>query len=1168
MDSLFTNLFKQVPNYEEIKSNLIKKENLLVTGITDSSMALVITSLIESKGQNLIITHNEIEARKVYEDVKFLSNTNIYYLGSKEMLFYDVFANSHEEVSNRLKVLNAIIKKEDCLVITTINNLFISYVDLNRHLDATINIEIGDVVDLTGLIKDLIYQGYERVEIVESKGQFSVRGGILDIYSLLDSNPYRIEFFDDEIDSIRIFDVETQLSMEKCESLIIHPTRENLLTEDELEQGVIRIMNDFERYSKSLEMDAIQLLSDKVTNLISKIDNRAHFDIIDNYLTYFTDDIVTLLDLFHRDSMIFLHEPDRIDIAAKNYTEDTNERFKHLLERGEVLPRQYNIFNSYEDIHKEISKRQLVMMQNIPKEIKGYSYENSVMYTVKPMTSFHSRLDFFIDELKELKEKDYKIIISSGTESKCRNIEKEILSRGVECYFHSDVPVKINGGQSIILNGIVSSGFIFEEMKLAIITEKEIFGKVKKKKSKTSKNGRKIKSFRDLKIGDYVVHENHGIGKYIGVEQLRVDDVRKDYLKISYMGTDCLYVPIDQMDLVQRYIGGDDVKPKLNSLSGSEWKKTKTKIKKAIEDMAKDLLKLYATRKTAKGYSYEKDTEWQKIFEEKFMYEETADQLKCIEEVKVDMEKGTCMDRLLCGDVGFGKTEVAIRAVFKAVMDSKQVALLVPTTILAQQHYSTLKERFEGFPVKIDMLSRFRSPGQQRKIIEKLEIGEVDVVVGTHRLLSKDIVFFDLGLLIIDEEQRFGVKHKEVMKDLKKNIDVLTLTATPIPRTLHMSLIGIRDMSIIEDPPEHRYPVETMVLPYSENVIRDAILKELSRGGQAYFVYNRVKDIEKMSAKISRLVPEARVAYAHGQMSERKLEKIMMAFLDREFDVIVCTTIIETGLDIGNVNTMIIYNADKLGLSQLYQLRGRVGRSNRLAYCLLTYERNKVLTEVAEKRLKAIKDFTELGSGFKIAMKDLEIRGAGNLLGARQHGHMSAIGYDLYCKLLEDTIKTLKGEEVDDNFVTTIELNINAYISNSFIKNEVQKLEMYKKIAAIKDKQDAYNIEEEIEDRFGNIPNSVYNLIYISYLKSIAQRLKISSITESKNSIKFEFSKEHKIDPFIFATLIDKYKNKVNISCTNQPYFTYRHSGEKQQLKRLMEIISVIESIDLKNTKN
>ncbi len=1166
LENLFTKILENSREYNELERGI--KENLspiLLNGFSGTSIAHIVSSIgLKKNRQSLIVTYNEIEAKKIYEDLKFFDEENAYLFPSKEIVFYSVYAHSNEIDEERLKTLDAIISGKPCIVVCTVESLLRKLMPRELWKSYVIELGLGKTINLDSLIEDLINMGFERVDMVQGKGQFSIRGGIIDVFPIINENPYRIELFDDEIDSIRIFNLETQLSIEKVAEIKIKPSREMILNRGLIEKAIVKIEEEFGRQIKRLKGDKRNNLEDKLGEIITNLKNDIYFDGIDNFIDYFTDEPGSLLDYLDQDGLIFIHESSRLNQRVKVHTDEFKERFKISLEKGEVLQGQGYILEKYDAVLRKLEDRETIILSSLPKRIVGFNPEQIINFNIQEMNTYHGKLDILKEDLINWKYKGFKIIILTGTEDRGKKLEEELKSMDVEVSYIKDFNTGISSGQVFISKGRLNNGVIYSTFKFIIISDKEIYGMSKKPKRKRSKhkNGRKIKSFRDLNIGDYVVHENHGIGKYIGIDQLKVEGIKKDYLKIKYSGEDYLYVPIDQMDLVQKYIGGDDRGPKLNKLGGSEWRKTKAKVKTAIEDMANDLLKLYAVRETAKGYSFSEDTQWQREFEDMFPYEETPDQLRCIEEVKHDMERNMPMDRLLCGDVGYGKTEVAIRAVFKAVVEGKQVAFLVPTTILAQQHFNTLKERLSKFPVRVEMLSRFRSAAEQKKIIEDIRTGMVDIVVGTHRLLSKDIKFKDIGFLIVDEEQRFGVKHKEALKQFKRNIDVLTLTATPIPRTLHMSLIGLRDMSVIEDPPEDRYPVQTYVASYNDDMIGEAIIKELEREGQVYFVYNRVQDIEKVTAKLKRLVPDARIAYAHGQMGEKKLENIMIDFLNKEIDVLVCTTIIETGLDIGNVNTIIIYDADKMGLSQLYQLRGRVGRSNRMAYCYLTYQKDKILSEVAEKRLKAIKEFTELGSGFKIAMKDLEIRGAGNLLGSQQHGHMASIGYDLYCKLLEDTIRGLKGEDIEETIETNIDINVDAYISDKYITNEKHKLEIYKKIASIRDKQDAYDIEEEIEDRFGTLPNPVYNLISIAYIKVLAQRIKVSSITQVKDGYKFQFDDNINLDPMVIVKANEEFGRRVNFNCGNKPYFVYKIMKKtNRQIDELKEIENMLEKI-------
>ncbi|NLI60636.1 MAG: transcription-repair coupling factor, partial [Clostridiales bacterium] len=765
----------------------------------------------------------------------------------------------------------------------------------------------------------------------------------------------------------------------------------------------------------------------------------------------------------------------------------------------------------------------------LPKSVPDYSPKSIYKFASRGIPSYHGKMAMLVEDLEFWHQKKYSVILFAGSDSRAHSLVSHLYDRGIEAVFSPNLEGGIPQGQILVVPTSISAGFEYPEARFALISDQEIYGvgKGKKQGPAPSMKKSKLDPFTDLKVGDYVVHETHGIGKYLGIETLVVNDQKRDYLNIKYGGTDRLYIPTDQVDIIQPYIGVDDKPPRLSKLGGSEWQKIKSRARKSVQKLAMDLVELYAAREASQGYQFSPDTPWQDQFEDMFPYEETPDQTRAIKDIKRDMESSRVMDRLLCGDVGYGKTEVAIRAAFKAVMDGKQVALLAPTTILAQQHFNTFASRFQDFPIKVQVISRFRTPAQQRDILKALKQGNVDIIIGTHRLLSKDVIFKDLGLLIVDEEQRFGVGHKESIKDLKKDLDVLTLTATPIPRTLHMSLIGIRDISTIETPPEDRLPVQTYVVEYNDALIRDAIIREVQRGGQVYFVYNRVRSMESMAERLRKLVPEIKIRMGHGQMSESVLEKVMLDFYDKKFDVLLCSTIIESGLDIPNVNTIIVYDADHYGLSQLYQLRGRVGRSNRMAYAYLTYRRDKILSEVAEKRLRTIKEFTEFGSGFKIAMRDLEIRGAGNILGPQQHGHMAAVGYELYCKLLDESIRKLQGEEPEKPIEVTIDIKVNGYIEDDYIPLEGQKIEIYKKIAAIENLQDKYDIEEELEDRFGDIPESVANLVDIAYIKALAGRFGIVEAFHKDKELILRLSRTKPLDSRHLMIILNENRNKL-----------------------------------------
>nr|WP_246637561.1 transcription-repair coupling factor [Crassaminicella profunda] len=1159
-ENLFVQGIENLKGYEELKYSLNKGLSpTLVHGLIDSQVAHIVFSMNRSfHKQCLIITHSEYQAKKIYEDLKFFIKNKAHTYPTKELVFYNYDAQSHQRLEERLNTMIEMVRGEKCIVVASIESLLHKLMPKAQFCKNFFKIEYGEVVELEKIIAIFILLGYERVDMVEVKGQFSVRGGIIDFFPVTSKNPYRIELFDDEIDSIRSFDIYSQLSLEKLKEVLVTPAQEVLLDDDQKKEAIKKIKVDFKEHEKKIREES-NGLSEKISAFIEALQIQNRPQGFEKYLNYYYKNLELLTDYFEKDALIFIDEPSRVKERAYTAYKELEESFKGLLEKEEVLPAQVGLITNYEDFLYELNKKHVFVLSSLPKNNTYFKPKHIVSFSARMAQSFHGKIELFSNELKNYKYRGYKILLLCGTDERGKRLEENLKEQGIEAIFIKDINHPIQSGQIFILQGNLHKGFEYIKSKFLVITEDEIFGTAKRKRTtQKRKDARPIKSFVDLNIGDYIVHENHGVGKYIGVEQLKVEGAKKDYLKVKYSGEDILYVPIEQMDMIQKYIGSDTARVKLNKLGTAEWKKTKAKAKGAIVDMAKDLLKLSAIRKERSGYAFSADTPWQNQFEDSFVYEETPDQIRCIKELKEDMEKSIPMDRLLCGDVGYGKTEVAVRGAFKCVMDGKQVAFLVPTTILAQQHYNTFINRFGQFPITIEMLSRFKTEKQQEEIIKKVKAGAVDILIGTHRLISKDVAFKDLGILIIDEEQRFGVQHKEALKHLRENVDVLTLTATPIPRTLHMSLIGLRDMSVIEDPPEERYPVQTYVIEYNEEMIRDALLREMGRGGQVYFVFNRVRGIQQMAAKIRELIPDARVAVGHGQMSERQLENIMLDFMNGEYDILVCTTIIETGLDISNVNTIIIYDADKMGLSQLYQLRGRVGRSNRLAYAYLTYQKDKILTEVAEKRLTAIKEFTEFGSGFKIAMRDLEIRGAGNLLGSQQHGHMAAIGYDLYCKLLEDTVREMKGEEIQEIPETSIEINVNAFIPEKYITNESHKLEIYKKIASIRDKQDTYELEEEIEDRFGNIPETVMNLISIAYIKAMAQKMGMVHISETETHAKFVFDEAGRMNPLVISEMIGFYGNRIDINVGNNPHIRLKYYFYN---KRLKEIRGFLEKI-------
>ena len=861
---------------------------------------------------------------------------------------------------------------------------------------------------------------------------------------------------------------------------------------------------------------------------------------------------------------MFLDEPVRLqesaEIVEKEYFHSLESREEAGMEANEV---PIQVEQTDYTIGK-MNKYYGIAFTMLESKCGMFKVRSVYSLQVKTVNPYNSSFELLTRDLKKLKRTGYRVILVSGSRTRAKRLAEDLRDYDLSSFYSEEMERQVNPGEIMVTCGYIAEGYEYPMLKFTVISESDIFGKKKKKKKRKTYEGKKIQEFAELKPGDYVVHENHGLGIYQGIEKVEVDAVTRDYMKISYADGGILYIPATQMDLIQKYAGADAKPPKLNKLGTPQWKKTKGQVKKAVQLIAKDLVKLYATRQQTEGYVYGPDTVWQREFEEMFPFEETEDQLRAIEDTKKDMESTKIMDRLICGDVGYGKTEIAIRAAFKAVQEGKQVVYLVPTTILAQQHYNTFIQRFKDFPVRVDLMSRFRTQAQQKKTVEDLKKGLVDIVIGTHRVLSKDVGYKDLGLLIIDEEQRFGVTHKEKIKKLRENIDVLTLTATPIPRTLHMSLIGIRDMSVLEEAPMDRMPIQTYVMEYNDEMVREAMERELARGGQVYYVYNRVENIADVALHVQKLVPDARVSYAHGQMNEHQLEDIMYDFINGDIDVLVSTTIIETGLDIANANTMIIQDADRFGLSQLYQLRGRVGRSNRMAYAFLLYQRDKMLKEVAEKRLAAIREFTDLGSGFKIAMRDLEIRGAGNLLGESQSGHMAAVGYDLYCKMLNEAVSQLKGEKEEADYATTIDLDIDAFIPESYIKNEYQKLDIYKRIATIETEEEMDDMTEELIDRFGDLPKKVQQLLHIAALKSLAHSAYITAIEQKGKDYKFILYEKANLDPAKIPALLKKYGNNMTFKAEAVPYFLYQKKGRsgKEKGENVLQMLrEIIESI-------
>ena len=1074
--SIYSNPLKNLAEYDDIEKDLrLGRGPVQIGGLPDGAKAFFVSQL--PKEWKLVVTYDETRARNLAEDIRCFTEKEVFLYPARDMLFFSADIRGNLISGQRIDIWRHLSEDESGIIVTTVDALMDKLEDPDRFKKKSIMICQGEKVDIDELIKKLVEFGYEREAQVENSGQFAVRGGIIDIFPLTEEIPIRIEFWDDEVDSMRSFDIVSQRSVENCEIIHIYPAKE-------IELGG---QASFLRY----------LNAEKTA--------------------------------------IFVDEPSRVYDRAVNIEKEFNEGMSGRIESGQVDASEVPELFGADEIIADLSTPATVCLTGLDQYITEIPLNKNYSVLSRNTASYKNSFDMLIEDMKHYQNLGYQITLLSASRTRSSRLADSLRDYGLK--------------EIEVVYGNLHHGFEFPLIKFVVISESDIFGTKKKRrfKKKFDYEGTRISSLAELHVGDFVVHEDHGLGIYRGIEKIEKDFVTKDYMKIEYAGGDNCYLPATKLDLIQKYSGGDGMRPRLNRLGGDQWHRTKSNVKKAVAEIAKELVNLYSARLKGSGHEYGPDTVWQREFEEMFEFEETEDQIKAIDAVKADMESGKIMDRLICGDVGYGKTEIALRASFKVVQEGYQVIYLVPTTILAQQHYNTFVQRMKSFPVRVELLSRFRTPAQQKKIMEDFSKGLVDIIIGTHKVLSKDINPKRLGLLVIDEEQRFGVKHKEKLKQLRNEVDVLTLTATPIPRTLHMSLVGIRDLSILEEPPQDRQPIQTYVMEQNDEVVREAIRREIQRGGQVYYVYNRVDYIGDITAHVQSLVPEASVAFAHGQMSERELEQVMLDFINGEIDVLVSTTIIETGLDIPNVNTMIVHDSDRLGLAQLYQLRGRVGRSNRTAYAFLLYRKNKQLSEEAEKRLKAIREFTELGSGIRIAMRDLEIRGAGNVLGAEQHGHMEAVGYDLYCKMLNTAVKALKGEDIKrDEFGTSVDADADAFIPSSYIKNEEQKLDIYKRIASIETEEDMMDMQDELIDRFGEIPKPVDNLLRIAQIKSLAHNIYVTDVIIGKQSAVLTMYKDAEIDPARIPELIESYRGALTIRQGESVAFTYNE--KKKQL--------------------
>lgn len=1177
MAEVFANPLVDLAEYTDMKQDLDQgKGPVQISGVTDSQKVHVMHELSKDNPWRLVVTYDDTRAKEIFDDFSYFEpNTWLY--PARDLLFYSSDIHGNLLTRQRMQVFKHLLEDEGGVVVTTVDGLMDHLLPLSMIKESCLNIMVGQTLDMEEIKHLLTGMGYERMGQVDGMGQFSVRGGILDVFPLTEEVPVRIELWGDEVDSIRSFDAESQRSIQQMDEVTIYPAAELILTKEHIEEGILCLEADEKKQEKAFrdqkKPEEAQRIRRAVGELVESLKEGFDVQTLDAYIRYFCRDTVSFLDYMKEVGAkvtlvssgaagkasekkqaaglaLILDEPQRMKEKAETVETEFRESMSHRLEQGYILPGQADLLFSSKTVLAECHTPHSIFMTGLDQRLPGMTVKVKYSLTGKNLNSYQNSFEILIKDLTKWKKDGYRVVLLSASRTRASRLAGDLREYDLRAFCPEDAGRPVAPGEIMVTYGKLHKGFEYPLIKFVVITEGDMFGveKRKKKRKKYNYEGKKISSFSELSVGDYVVHESHGLGIYKGIEKIEQDHVIKDYIKVEYGDGGNLYLPATRLEGIQKYAGADAKVPKLNKLGGTEWTKTKTKVRTAVREIAKELVELYAARQDAEGFQYGPDTVWQKEFEEMFPYDETDDQLTAIDDTKRDMESKKIMDRLICGDVGYGKTEIALRAAFKAVQEEKQVVYLVPTTILAQQIYNTFVQRMKDFPVRVDMMSRFRTPGEMKKTVEGLKKGYVDIIVGTHRVLSKDVQFKNLGLLIVDEEQRFGVTHKEKIKQMKQNVDVLTLTATPIPRTLHMSLIGIRDMSVLEEPPVDRVPIQTYVMEYNDEMIREAIHRELGRGGQVYYVYNRVNNIDEVANHVASLVPDANVAFAHGQMNEHQLEKIMLDFINGDIDVLVSTTIIETGLDIPNANTMIIQDADRLGLSQLYQIRGRIGRSNRTSFAFLMYKRDKMLKEDAEKRLQAIREFTELGSGIKIAMRDLEIRGAGNILGAEQHGHMEAVGYDLYCKMLNEAVIALKGgQEEEETFETVVDCDIDAFIPDGYIKNEYLKLDVYKRISAIETDDEYMDMQDELIDRFGDIPKSVDNLLRVAELKAMAHRAYVTEVDINTQEIRIELYPKAKLDVTGIPALIAEYKTALRFAQGEKPVLFYQDKGKKHK---------------------
>ncbi len=1180
---------EEVESFRRLEQAVSRKGAYSVCGLDDTQRLHMIAALARKTNRMLLlVTATEQLARSAADDLNTFLGGKVSIFPSREVSFHRVAAASSDLSARRLETLGAASAGQLRAVVAPVDALLHPLMPRKNFIDNVTLLKEGMMIEPTDLIDKLTAAGYERVDVVEARGQCAMRGGIVDIFPIGRAYGLRLEFFDDELDSLRDFDPLTQRSIERIDRAMILPAREVLLTKEQAQKAAERLESALHtavegaKKNRQTQLNAMFDLppweeflkeANELDGIFSSDDlskPTGNGEIISSALETMTTDDLTrqfeprieslresgicagaeslfpylyeeraLISDYLPNALVVFDQPDRLRGRCENCRLEFDEQFKIALERSCALSDQGTLLADWgELLHRLTAGTSLVMTPFMTGQSE-IRVKDIFRFEALSASSYQGNMPELIREIKLWKKEGWRVAFMAGGTARGQRLEKTFDEAQLNINFSSNPPEKLTPGYPTILPFSITRGFQYPALKLRVLSETDVYGVARQKSRGAWRAGEKLSAFTDLAIGDYVVHETYGIGQYLGTERIQVGGTYGDYLAVQYHGSDKLYVPTDQLDRVQKYIGSQDHPPKINKLSGTEWQKQKAKVKAKIDEIAGDLVKLYAQRQQSPGYAFDPDTPWQHQFEDNFPYTEPDDQLRAIEEIKRDMEQNTVMDRLLCGDVGYGKTEVAMRAIFKAVMSGKQAALLAPTTILAQQHYSTMLKRFAGFPVRIDVLSRFRTAAEQKLTVAALKRGEIDIIVGTHRLLSKDVSYKDLGLLVVDEEQRFGVQHKEAIKQLKKNVDVLTLSATPIPRTLHMSMVGIRDMSLLRTPPEERYPIQTYVVEYSDGLIRDAILREMARNGQVYILYNRVQSIEKFYERLRKLVPEARVGVGHGQMREHELEDVMLDFYEGKYDVLLCTTIIEAGLDVPAANTLIVIDADRFGLSQLYQIRGRVGRSNRLAYAYLTVQPGKVLSEQADKRLSAIREFTEFGAGFRIAMRDLEIRGTGNLLGSAQSGHMETVGYDLYVKMIDEAVRNLRGDVTQGDIQTRVDLRMDAYLPSAYVPSDKQRIDVYKKIALIDSEDSRNDLIEELIDRFGDPARPVMNLIDIAHLKGLGSRIGIENISLKQYKLHLRFAAGVQLDPTTLMTVLGRQRRTTSLTASTPPALVF-----------------------------